>query len=238
MKEQIEREKIVFDYFISNPTAYIQEISIATGIPKSSVQRYLKKFSGYVLDTGLTIAEQLKVNQLEGKKKGGLTYFQNNTATKNEKGQFTGSKATPTEMDKPGARIQNIRFLCEYYIDRYPITIQEMADDLESIGLFTKDYIYRCITATDLAQIVGEDTAEEVEARLDSAKYSFDRKIGGKNQEVEDDDWDLTPGEAMVIGLRKGNHSQEQTAKILGVSRQTVQNWESSAIEKIKDKHK
>lgn len=231
MNEQLDKEKLVLDFFIKHPSSYIREIAEATKVSKSSVQRYLQRNAGYRLDTGVTIGEQLRCNQESGRKKGGETYFQNNTPTRGEKGQFTGSKASTTEEDKVEQKKRDIIFLCNYYVDNYPITFKEMAEQLEELELFTKDYIYHCLTINNLEEIVGEEIASEIYKKLDSSRYSFDKKVGYILSEAP---FDLTPGEDMVIGLRRNNKSQEEVARIIGVSRGTIQKWEMKAIDKIK----
>ena len=233
MKEQLEREKKVLEYFIEHPTAYIREIAEKTGIPKSSVQRYLQKYAKFRLENGLTIEEQLQKNQDQGRKKGGITYYQNNEPTREENGRFTGSEAASCEQDKNELKKRDIIFFCDYYLEHYPITFKEMAEDLkelEKVGV-TKGYIYHCVTANDLENIIGADKAEEVHRRLEASRYSFDKKAGKK---VEDLPIELSPREAMVAGLRRDNHSQEQVGRIIGVSKGTIQKWEKRAIEKMK----
>ena len=40
---QNEKEKLVVSYFVNHPESFISEVSLQTGVSKSSVQRYLKK---------------------------------------------------------------------------------------------------------------------------------------------------------------------------------------------------
>lgn len=231
MKEQLEKEKLVLEYFMNHPNSFIRDIAEETGVPKSSVQRYLQKYSIIRLSTGLTIEEQLKKNQNLGRQKGGIHYFQNNAPIRDENGKFTGSEYSPSDVDKVEAKKRDILFLATYYIDHYPITCDEMSKQLEELG-YTKDYIYHCLTSASLGEIIGESLAEEVDERLTSARYSFDKKVGSRHI---DEEISLTPREEVIASLRKQNTSQKQVGRILGVSRGTIQKWESRMIQKITD---
>ena len=178
MHEEIERKKrLVLSYLQDHPTAYIGEISDATGIPKSTVQRYLEGFKDrIILKTNLTVKEQLKLNKLRGQRKGGITSFENNDTVKDERGRFTGSIKSTSE-DKELQKQKDILVIGTYYLYRKQISLQEVADELTKIGTygtFTKDYVYDCLTDQRLSGLMGEDSAREIELRLNDAyKSSF-----------------------------------------------------------------
>lgn len=168
MNAEIERKKeIVISYLESNPYAYISEISDATGIPKSSIQRYLEKEkSRIILSTGNTIQEQLKLNKLRGQRKGGIISFENNDSVKDEKGRFVGTTKTSFQ-GKTEQKLKDIMFIALYYLARPQISLQDMADELEVYGKYTKDYIYDCLTDQRLASLVGQDNADQINRRLE-----------------------------------------------------------------------
>lgn len=97
-KEQEEQKRLktlkVAKYFFENGGS-IEEVSIATGIPHSSIQRYLHdpliitELGQEVYDV---IQNKLSENKQEGLEKGGRTYAENNESTKDELGKFTGSR--------------------------------------------------------------------------------------------------------------------------------------------------
>jgi hypothetical protein len=97
-REQEEQKRLkilrVAKYFIEHG-GKIDEVSIATGIPFSSIQRYLHDpliINELGKDVYDAIQEKVKQNKQEGLSKGGRTYASNNKYTKNEAGKFTGSR--------------------------------------------------------------------------------------------------------------------------------------------------
>lgn len=228
---QKTKEQIVFEFFVEHPTAYISEIAASTGISKSSIQRYLQKRAKSLLDNGLTIGEQLQLNKDRGRKKGGEISFQNNEPTRDENGKFTGSVSSPTADNKVEAKKQDIIFLCTYYYDHFPITFEQMAEDLKDIPHFTKDYIYDCLTSPYLEEILGEEFAEEIRIKLDSSRNTFIKKVGHAVATLPDD---LSPRERIVAGLRANNVDQNEVERMLGLSKGEVQSIEESAAEKLR----
>ena len=178
MYEEIERKKkLVLSYLQEHPNAYIGEISDATSIPKSTVQRYLESFKDrIILKTNLTVKEQLKLNKLRGQRKGGMISFENNDTIKDSKGRFTGSVKSISE-DKELQKQKDILVIGTFYLYRKQISLQELADEISSLGTYgtyTKDYVYDCLTDQRLSGLLGEDAAREIELRLtDAYKSSF-----------------------------------------------------------------
>lgn len=97
-KEQEEEKRLkilkVAKHFFEHGGS-IEEVSASTGIPESSVQRYLhdpviiNELGKEVYDV---IQIKIKESKQEGLSKGGKTYAENNDFTKNEIGKFTGSR--------------------------------------------------------------------------------------------------------------------------------------------------
>ncbi|MGE5455937.1 MAG: hypothetical protein ACM3O4_02360 [Ignavibacteriales bacterium] len=97
-KEQEEEKRLkilkVAKYFFEHGGS-IEEVSAATGIPESSVQRYLHDpiiINDLGKDVYDVIQEKIKQNKIEAVIKGGKTYAENNDYIKDEIGKFTGSK--------------------------------------------------------------------------------------------------------------------------------------------------
>ena len=108
IEEKLKKVKICVDAFLgkknengtfdsNNKTIY--DVEKETEISKSSVQRYLHSYNYikqlYPSDYALRIAiieSRLGINKVEGNKRGGVNFAINNEATKDENGQFTGSK--------------------------------------------------------------------------------------------------------------------------------------------------
>ena len=84
-KEKIKKKAIVYAYFDLHGGT-IAEISEATGVSKSTVQRYLAEFDDP--DKLRLIKDYLKSNIIEGRSKGGKI----SGYGKDEFGRFTGSR--------------------------------------------------------------------------------------------------------------------------------------------------
>ncbi len=108
IQEKLENVRICVEAFLgekdengifnsNNKTIY--DVERETKIPHSSVQRYLHAYNyikklfpdDYVLRIAI-IESRLDKNKVEGNRKGGVNFAINNEATKDENGQFTGSK--------------------------------------------------------------------------------------------------------------------------------------------------
>lgn len=92
IKKQENIKKVV-EYFDQNGGT-IKEISQATGIPKSSVQRYLNDlFVSEItsIETANKIKEYLTYMKNYGNKLGGAISQNNNNYVKNQDGKFNGS---------------------------------------------------------------------------------------------------------------------------------------------------
>ena len=104
LSEAQERKKhmnilIVVKYFLENNGPSIEEVSQATDIPSSSVQRYLNDplVTQLCQELGFSdphkeIQTLLQRNKENGLKKGGTNYAMNNVPTKDELGKFKGSR--------------------------------------------------------------------------------------------------------------------------------------------------
>ena len=92
------RVRKVVDTFLKNNKT-IKELEQVLNIPKSTIQRDLNDTdtitSIYGKDSEFIMQEiqrKLEQNKKEGLSRGGSTFAENNTATKDELGHFTGSK--------------------------------------------------------------------------------------------------------------------------------------------------
>ena len=99
-KQRILKEyrvkQVVVAFLKENKT--IKELSIELNIPSSTIQRDLNDietitrvfpYSDAIISE---IQRKLEQNKQEGLSRGGSTFAQNNTATKDDLGHFTGSK--------------------------------------------------------------------------------------------------------------------------------------------------
>lgn len=171
MKEDIKLKKnLVLEYLLEHPYAFIAEIAEETKISKSSVQRYLDSFSDVIIPaTNQTVKDQLRINKLRGQRKGGITSFENNDSIKDESGKFIGSVKAQT-TDKELQKQKDIIFISNYYLMKGQISLQELANELSEIGIYTKDYVYDCLTDQRLSGLIGEYQADEIARRLREAR--------------------------------------------------------------------
>ena len=170
------KERIIIDYIKEHPFSYIHEISEATSISRSTIQRCLEKHNNIIIpSTRLTIEEQMRENQIRGKRKGGLSSFQNNTFIKDEEGHFNGC-VKGTTIDKEEKKRQDIVFICKYYLTNYPMTLEEIAKELEDTKMYTKSYIYRCLTDPRVVELIGVETAKELSLKLKTSRQALSKK--------------------------------------------------------------
>jgi len=110
---QNEKEKLVVSYFVNHPESFISEVSLQTGVSKSSVQRYLKKHGNILISEGKTINDQLTKNRKRGQYQGGIQSFKNNDCLKDKNGRFIGSTPTVSTDDKEVKKREDIKIICK-----------------------------------------------------------------------------------------------------------------------------
>ena len=158
-----EKEKIVIEYIKENPDAFIKDISEATHISKSSVQRYLEKYKNIIIpSTRLTIEEQMRENQSRGRRKGGLSSFQKNVSMKDEQGHFQGCSQKP-DVNREQQKQKDIILICNYYLDNYPKTLMEITKELEEIKVFSKSYVQKCLYDPRVVELLGKEKSQELQ---------------------------------------------------------------------------
>ena len=173
------KEKETVEYFIKNPDAYIREISIALNISKSSIQRYLQKNSDTIIATkGITIGEQLGINKMKGNKQGGDNFYSENDFLKDSEGKFIGSKKS-TNKDKLQTKEKDIKLISEYYLSHKDLSLEEVANFFNEVELYTKSYVYYCLTSNRSKEILGEEKYLEIQENLKKNRTSNqERRIG------------------------------------------------------------
>lgn len=94
-KEEINKRKLeVIKLFLENDDYTIKDISDATGISKSCVQRYLTKEEVEKITTpqvALYISSRIKKRKQEAAVLGGINSRKNNVFVKDQNGKFMGS---------------------------------------------------------------------------------------------------------------------------------------------------
>jgi hypothetical protein len=238
--EKERREAVVVDYFLNHPTAYINEIVEATGIPKSSVQRYLQSNEDRIIpELNITIGQQLELNKSQGRRKGGINSFRNNDPVRDAQGKFIGLQQTSSTIDKEEKKRRDIKMLCTYFLENPTVTMDEMADIFKELGMYTSDYIYNCITDSRVVEIMGEEKEKLIREKLAINHRSFARKIGSIDISSIIDSIELDDVERTIYNKRYlENLSLDEVAEILGLSRARVVALEDKLVAKIKNNSK
>lgn len=236
MEDTKSKDIVVLEYFLAHPDSFIGEISEALSIPKSSVQRYIKKYQNInITSRGITIKEQLEINKVKGKKKGGNNFFKNNDSLRDENGKFVGSVKTTSETDKEEEKKKDIILIADYYLKHSTDTIDEIVSFFETLGMYSRSYVYDCLTSKKSEEILGKDTFDKIQEQLESNQYSFLRKSSDIDIENLITQADLSDDEKYIVSMRMtGKVSLDELAKILGVSRTTIEAYEKKAIEKLR----
>lgn len=232
-----EKEKLIINYFFENPNTYISEMSKDINIPKSTIQRYLSKNKDKIIPgLGVTIGVQLERNKNSGQRKGGINSFKNNDATKDSSGRFTGSIRTTSLVDKEEKMKSDIYKIYMLLIKNPTKTLNELVQELSDAEIYSRDYVYDCLTDKRINEIIGFEAATKVKEILKKNRLSFFRKIEGFNINDLFQTSDLTEQERKILELRMKNKSLDEIADELNLSRSAVLKHENRAIEKIQSK--
>ena len=166
-----QREIDTVNFFINNPDVYIVEAAKELSIPKSTIQRYLQRNGDRKTINGTTISEQLNINKAKGNKKGGDTYYKLNDFTKDSTGKFTGSKKTTTS-DKLIQKEKDIKLISKYYLEHKDMSLEEVSSFFKEIELYTKSYVYDCLTSNRSLEVLGDKTYYEIQENLKKHRTS------------------------------------------------------------------
>lgn len=238
-KEGISKQKIVIDYFIEHPTATINEISDATGISKSSCQRYLNipEFMNIrIPSTGNTVAEQLMANKVAGNQKGGRTTFLTHTVQKDAAGKFVGTTRDVNDENKEEHKREDIIRIVRYFSQNPYVTLDGIVEYFDKI--YTRSYIYACLNDPRVEELFGKLIASAVKQQLDSNRYGIRRKFGDKWGQELFKEAGLSEREVTILNLRFSEdiiRSAEDVAYELGITRQMVLKIEDRAFYKLEE---
>lgn len=233
--EQSEKEIKILEYFYSHPNVYMREMSREIHIPRATIQRYLQKNSNKKIPgTNITIRQQIELNKSRGNREGGIKSFKLNDSTKDSKGRFTGSKKTIFIKDKEQVKEEDIKRICTFFITHQDKTLDDLASELSDVGLYTRDYIYDCLTDKRIKNLLGEESFEEIRNILDSNRRSFLKKINGMDVEDLISISSLTEQEREIIIERLNGKTLDQISEELDISRSALLKHENTAIEKMK----
>ena len=234
----MNKKRYVIDYFLENPTDSIIDISDATGISSSTVQRYLTSSDVqimYGIDVAEKIKEQLKINKRNGQKKGGINSYRNNQSIKNDKGQFIANEKRSEVFEFELPKVKNIRMIGKYFLLNPNKTLDELVIDFNS--KYTRDYIYDCLNDDRIAQILGVNVAQSIRHQLELNVYHSMVEIRNI-LEFNLDDYPITNYEKEILKWRFLDtkiRSQQEVANLLGITRQAVSKVERNALCKIEE---
>jgi len=241
-EKEIDKNELVVNYFLENPTSTMIEISNSICVSKSTVQRILNKecFSSLIIpSTGRTIKEQLSHNLSMGKKKGGKNSFQYNTAIKDENGKFVGSVFNYDYIDHEAIKQQNIELIVKYYCYNSTESLEEIVEKINELYNkdFTKDYVYDCLLDSRVEALFGPIVSEEIKNQLSYNVHGFFRKFGFISMDKQTlSMYNLNEREIAVLLYRFNDgklKSTQETAEHFNCSKTVITNIENSALEKI-----
>ena len=126
-----------------------------------------------------TIKEQLAINKNTGKVKGGLNSFKNNDVIKDENGKFVGSTKSVNPGDKEEEKLNDIKLICTFYLEKPTFTIKEISNYFCDLNMYTEDYVYDCLTNSRVANVMGKEAAKKIREQLERNRYrSEERRVG------------------------------------------------------------
>lgn len=230
------KEKVI-EYFLNHPTATNIEISAATGVSKSSVQRYLSHPDiGNITIPSLdrTIAEQIYLNTMAARQKGGRNTFRKYAAKKDESGKFVGLEREETTLDKEEVKRADIINIVLWFSKNPYYTIDQIAESLED--KYTSDYVYRCLNDSRVEEIFGNLIASSITQQLDNNRYGILKKFETSWNSELFDSAGLTDREKEILDYRfsdEGIRSAEATARKFGVSKTAITKTGNAALKKI-----
>lgn len=183
MKDKEKKICIVVKAFLEHPNYTNEELSVLTGISSSSVQRYLNDPTIKELfseDTFNKIRELLDNNTLNARKKGGINYFKNNEALKDDKGKFVGSK----KADNPnrlGNKCNDILIFSNIFLQNPNLTLEQIADFYNKYYPYkkqdvTRDYVYDCLSSKESYNLLADNLYEVISKQLEERRIT-----GNKN---------------------------------------------------------
>lgn len=172
------KKELVFNYFLEHPSASMIEISIETGVSKSSCQRYLnlpEYCNVYIPSTQRTIKEQLEYNKNLGNQKGGRATFQAHEVKRDETGKFIGVTKTEEKIDREEKKREDIIKIVNYFSKNPYSTLEEIANFFD--GVYTKYYVYDCLNDTRVEEIFGKTIASQIRQQLSNNRYSISKTL-------------------------------------------------------------
>lgn len=187
-----EKIYLVVNTFLNNSKLSISELSLLPelkGISKSSISRYLNDpivANLFGEATYEQIKDILTMKRIEGRKKGGLTSFQNNQSLKDENGKFVGStKAINTNNIQ--RKIKHILIFTQMLLENQNFSLQDIADLYNETNAdgehITRDYVYDCLSEHEKYNIFSEEISQKISEILVQRRILGNKKGALKTNE-------------------------------------------------------
>ncbi len=184
----MKREEKIFlvaKMFLEYPNLTIMELSQLpelSGISKSSIQRYLNDpliVNLFGEETAQKIKDTLKLNSIEGKRRGDFVSFQNNDCLKSESGRFIGSKPS-INKENIAKKVKHILVFAQIFLEYPNASLQEIADiynaSCQDEEMVTRDYVYDCLSEHEKYNIFSSNISEIISSQLEQRRI-----LGNKN---------------------------------------------------------
>lgn len=183
MKDKEKKICIVVKAFLENPNYTNEELSALTGISSSSVQRYLNNPIIKELfneETFNKIRELIDSNIVNARKKGGINYFKNNEAKKDDEGKFVGSEKS-TNTNRLEKKCNDILIFSNMFLQNPNLTLQQIADFYNEnypykVQDVTRDYVYDCLSSKESYNLLADNLYDVISKQLEERRI-----IGNKN---------------------------------------------------------
>lgn len=179
-KADVDFFKLVVKTFLENSNLTLEELSKKPefkGLSSSSIQRYLKDpliIELFDQATYEKIQKELLESKMDGHRKGGLHYFENNKPVKDEFGQFQGSIKS-LEPSRIETKIKHILAFANVFLNNPEMSLQDIADFFNEASEgkyhFTKAYVYDCLSSKDIYDVLERDKWEKIAFQLEERRH-------------------------------------------------------------------
>ena len=172
--------KLVVQTFLNNPNLTLEELSQKPelkSLSSSSIQRYLNDpivIELFDQETYNKIQKELSGSKMDGHRKGGLHYFENNEPIKDENGKFQGSIKS-VEPSRIETKVKHILAFANVFLNNPEMSLQDIADFFNEASEgkyhFTKAYVYDCLNSKDTYDVLDSAKWELIASQLEERRH-------------------------------------------------------------------
>ena len=186
--------------FLENPTLTIIEISEITNIPKSSVQRYLKKYENLLLpNEKISIKDQLKKNKRKGQSKGGNNSYLNNDTIRDDKGRFIKVVKTNIDKDTIIKKQNDIKILGDILI----------SNNYKELNNYNDNYLHELLNYEKIESIIGKRKIKSIISNIEKDNLKLYINLNEKNILSIIDKINLSDLEKLIVLYRIKKYKKE-----------------------------